>query len=399
MAKQLATRLLLVTGSLLAALLIFEIGLRIAGFSYPVLAMADRYRGWALRPGAEGWWNQEGEAYIRINSDGLRDREHNKEKPAGTLRIAVLGDSYAEALQVPMENAFWAVMEHRLQECKAFGGQKVEVINFGVSGYGTAQELITLRQQAWAYSPDIVVLAFATDNDVRDNSRALNQFPEIPYYIYRGDELVLDTSSLEARNNSLKFRLQQSALGRLFNWMRDRSRVIQLVDKSRSRFIRRPVRQERSASARNGKDIYAELGLDSLIFRAPDDPAWKEAWRVTEGLVTLMRDEVEEKGARFFVVTLSSGIQVHPDPAVRRDFMRQLGVDDLFYPNLRIQALCEREGIPALDLAPALLTYAEQHQVFMHGFGQQPGLGHWNERGHRVAGKMVAQKLCEARAD
>ena len=399
MAKQLATRLLLVTGSILAALLIFEIGLRIAGFSYPALAMADRYRGWALRPGAEGWWNREGEAYIRINSDGLRDREHHQEKPAGTLRIAVLGDSYAEALQVPMENAFWAVMEQRLQECTAFAGQKVEVINFGVSGYGTAQELITLRRHVWDYSPDIVVLAFATENDIRDNSRALNQIPEMPYYIYRGDELVLDTSSLEARNNSFKFRLQQSALGRLFNWMRDRSRVIQLLDKSRTRFTRRKTRPERSADPRDGKDIYAALGLDSMIFREPDDPAWKEAWRVTESLVKLMRDEVEKKGAKFFVVTLSSGIQVHPDPTVRRDFMQQLGVDSLFYPDLRIQALCEREGIPALDLAPALLTYAEQHQVFLHGFGQQPGLGHWNVRGQRVAGEMIAQKLCEVRAN
>lgn len=73
--------------------------------------MLDEARGYALRPGMEGWFRKEGESYVRINSDGLRDRQHTKAKPENTLRIAVLGDSYAEALQVPMEQAFWAVME------------------------------------------------------------------------------------------------------------------------------------------------------------------------------------------------------------------------------------------------------------------------------------------------
>jgi len=56
-----------------------------------------------LRPGAEGWWSKEGGAYVRINNGGLRDREHAKAKPTNALRIAVLGDSYAEALQVPID--------------------------------------------------------------------------------------------------------------------------------------------------------------------------------------------------------------------------------------------------------------------------------------------------------
>src|SRR2546426_8189504 len=44
----------------------------------------------------EGWYRKEGVSYVRINSDGLRDREHSKSKPADTVRVAVLGDSYSE---------------------------------------------------------------------------------------------------------------------------------------------------------------------------------------------------------------------------------------------------------------------------------------------------------------
>jgi len=54
------------------------------------------------------------------------------------------GNSWTEAMQVPMHQNFCAVLEHELSHCL---GRPVEVINFGVSGYSTAQEFITLRDQ------------------------------------------------------------------------------------------------------------------------------------------------------------------------------------------------------------------------------------------------------------
>ena len=122
-----------------SGLLLAEVALRAAGYSFPEFYATDERRGFALRPGAAGWYRKEGAAYVRVNSDGLRDREHAREKPPDTFRVAVVGDSYAEALQVEQEAAFWAVMERRLQACAAqfAGGRRVEVINFGVSGYGT----------------------------------------------------------------------------------------------------------------------------------------------------------------------------------------------------------------------------------------------------------------------
>jgi hypothetical protein len=108
-----------------------------------------------------------------------------------------------------------------------------------------------------------------------------------------------------------------------------------------------------------------------------------------------MRDEVVQKGADFLVVTLSIGIQVHPDRAVRTRFMQRLGISDLFYPDRRIKDLGGREGFSVLNLAQNFQFYAEQHQAFLHGFGKDRGWGHWNQEGHRLAGKMIAQKLCQ----
>src|SRR3984893_614722 len=123
---KLALILLGVCFSALAA----EITLRLAGYSYPEFYQPDQSRGYALRPNMEGRYRKEGDAFVRINSDGLRDREHATTKPVGTIRIAVLGDSYPEAFPVPMEETFWFIMEKKLQECGAFGGKRVEVINF-----------------------------------------------------------------------------------------------------------------------------------------------------------------------------------------------------------------------------------------------------------------------------
>src|SRR5215213_2165596 len=210
--------------SLVIALTLTEIALRIINYSFPTFYSADEYRGYVLTPRVEGWYRKEGESYVAINSDGLRDIEHAKQKPANTLRIAIIGDSYSEAFQVPLENAFWKVAENHLQNCSALGGQTVEVINFGVSGYGTAQELITLQKQVWDYSPDIVLLAVTTNNDITDNSRALKKTDEIPYFVFRDNRLEPDNSF---RENSA-FRWRMSKMSRLGTWLRDNLRFIQL---------------------------------------------------------------------------------------------------------------------------------------------------------------------------
>src|SRR4051812_11927398 len=104
-------KLAVVASSLATGLLIFEVFLRAVGFTYPVFYEPDTSRGYALRPDMQGWYRKEGEAFVLINSDGLRDREHTKVKPPETFRIAVVGDSYAEAFQVAQSAAFWSVME------------------------------------------------------------------------------------------------------------------------------------------------------------------------------------------------------------------------------------------------------------------------------------------------
>src|SRR4030095_13622858 len=115
-ARRFFAKVLLVLFGFLLGAAIAEIALRLAGYSYPEFYSLDQSRGYALRPQAEGWYRKEGQAYVRINSDGLRDQEHSLSKPPDTLRIAVLGDSYPEALPVSLDESFWRVMGKKLQD-------------------------------------------------------------------------------------------------------------------------------------------------------------------------------------------------------------------------------------------------------------------------------------------
>ena len=397
-------RLLLLLASFLFCVTVIEIGLRIVGFSYPRFYIVDARRGYSLRSGVSGWYRNEGGSYVRINSDGLRDREHSKTKPPNTLRVAVLGDSYAEALQVPFESSFCAVLEKKLRECQASSGRDVEVINFGVSGYGTAQELITLRDRVWQYSPDIVLLTITTNNDISDNVRELKRVDQIPFFIWRDGVLVEDQTFLK----STAFKIRQSFIGTLGRWFRDHLRVVQGIDLAihnykLTRLVRKatppaqptpPNQPQSNSSPESSPPPATDVGIDNQIYREPKDQVWNNAWRTTEALIKIMSDEVRAHGAKFLVLTLSNGIQVTPTPQTRVAFLQKVGARDIFYPDNRIRDYCEQQQIPVLTLAPSLQKYAESNNAFLHGFGENLGNGHWNTLGHYIAAELTAPKTC-----
>ncbi len=385
-------RLVLVTISVGVALALAELALRASGFSYywALYKRPDPVRGWAPPPGAEGWQRLEGRALVHINSAGFRDREHATDKPLETLRIAVLGDSFTEAVQVPLENTFWSLLEQRLRDCAGARERRVEVINFGVSGYSTAQELLTLRTRVWSFKPDLVLLAFFVANDLVENSRTLDHDPLRPYFVYAGDRLVLDDAYLR----SDAYRRRDAWYGRAASRLVENSRLLQAA--YRAIDVIRVRRQLGSAAA--AKDAHAfpvDPRLDVRVFREPTDPDWIQAWTVTEGLLKEMQRDTLSHGARFFVVTLSTGIQVHPDPEVRARFQEFLGVDHLFYPERRIRDLGSREGFPVINLAPGMQLASSFYGLWLHGFdNSRPGIGHWNEAGHGMAADQIADTLC-----
>jgi lysophospholipase L1-like esterase len=387
MRRRRPARWLLAAAAGVAALLLCEVVLRLAGFSHPNFYQPDPSLGWVLRPGEEAWWRREGEALVRVNRAGQRDRERTTDKPADTWRLAVLGDSVVEAVQVPLEATFPQLLEPRLRACAALAGRRVEVLNFGVSGYGTAQELLLLRERAAAYAPDAVLLTFFAANDVANNLRELDDNPTRPYFrLDPTGALELDDSFRDGD----AFRLRQRA-GLLYV-LGNRSRLVQLGKATATAWRAR-------SRGETGRDPAAEVGLEEPVFRPPQDPEWRQAWEVTEALLAQLQRDAAALGASFGVVAATIPLQVHPDAAVRRRATTRLGVGDLDYADRRLVAIGERHGFPVLPLAPALRELAEHTGRYLHGFANTvPGTGHWNAAGHAAAADRVAVWACDALA-
>lgn len=364
-------RVALSFAALLVSLLLAEAGLRLAGFELPQFHERDDLVGLTLRPGAEGWYTEEGRAYVRVNDAGMRDVAHARGKPPGVLRIAVLGDSYTEAIQVERERSYPALLEKHLARCAG----PVEVLNFGVSGFGTAQELLTLRERVWQYAPDVVLLAVFPSNDVVNNSRALDPDDLRPFFVLEEGELVLDDRFREAR----RYRLLSHPA---YRFLRAESRLVMLALKARKGLV-----------ALRAKDSEGpQPGLDWLVFRPPVAPEWKQAWQVTERLIATMNAEVRAHGATFVMMSVPEAIAVHPDRALRRRYAAELGMPDFLYAERRLGALAARERIAYLPLTGPMDRLAGGEAL--HGFGATTGFGHWNERGHRVAAQVLGEFLC-----
>lgn len=146
----------------------------------------DPYLGWGNKPLAEGSFaTPDSKTFVRINSKGLRDREYEYAKPAGVYRIIVLGDSFAWGYGVGQGKNFADLLEEQL-------GASVEVINAGVSGYGTDQELLFLEREGMKYQPDLVIVAFATNDFTLDNKSGRHGYYQKPYFVIENEQLKVE---------------------------------------------------------------------------------------------------------------------------------------------------------------------------------------------------------------
>lgn len=102
-----------------------------------------------------------GNRYV-INSHGMRGEEIPIAKPAGTKRILVLGDSYAFGFGVGEADTIAAQLQLALRPAS----KNLQVLNMGVPGYQTGQELRVLARDGMRFSPDIVVLVYYANDNV-----------------------------------------------------------------------------------------------------------------------------------------------------------------------------------------------------------------------------------------
>jgi lysophospholipase L1-like esterase len=194
--RRIITSLALVVTSTAVALVICEIGLRALGYSPSYFSpwaanlwRYDPFLGWTNSEKRQGFLEHpQFRVSVKINSKGLRDVEHSSEKSNEAKRVLVLGDSFVWGFGVEAEQRFTDILQREMKPTI----DKVEVINAGVSGWSTDQELLWLEKYGLDYNPDLVILLFY-QNDLEDNLRYMvNNFYHKPRFVIGGDgELIL----------------------------------------------------------------------------------------------------------------------------------------------------------------------------------------------------------------
>jgi len=105
---------------------------------------------------------------IKINSDGFRDREFSIEKPNNTFRFVALGDSITFGQGVNLSYSFPKVLESLLNSNSNKDTSKYEILNLGIPGFNTKEEVNFLEYKGLKYKPNSVIITYVCD-DIEDS--------------------------------------------------------------------------------------------------------------------------------------------------------------------------------------------------------------------------------------
>jgi hypothetical protein len=342
----------------LAVLLLYELGLRVFPALWPRgsfgVARYDPALGLNVHGGA-AVYNKVRWVRRTPNRDGFLDASHERTKPPGTLRVGCFGDSYVEALQVPLEEAFYRRVPSRI------GDADVETLAFGISGWGTLHSLMAYRELGPRYDLDQVIYLFVK-NDPGDHYHALQSAHRARVTVKPSAELTTEAPGfavIPAR------RSEEGVLWRSLK--REINRYSMLA-----RVVRAQLRLS-VASREDGKDE-TRATVEGPWRRVPgqnDRPSeWPpemldEARELTRRVLARFRDEVLADGRRFAVLYVPRG---------NEELEGRLDPEDLWLPWLG--RTCEDLGIPLIDPSAALRQ--------AHGASVPMYDDHWSPAGHAV---------------
>jgi len=394
---------LLALASIAFTVSLMECGLRLRDYGSivrvsgeHVLRFPDPVRGWILLPGRTAFQRTRDYGItVTINDKGLRDRPHEYTPAPGVFRIVVLGDSFMEAYQVTLEES----LPHRLQERLAARG--VEVVNLGVGGYGTIHAYLALREEGLRYQPDLVILAFFS-NDVSDDSRALQELrlgPDDlktfgrPFVRIAGDdaeiEWVMPDPDRVERYVAKRRAKRSGALRAVLRFL-EPTQVGNAFERGLSALLPRAVKHH---------DPHVILGWPFLSDFSPEfaspkldrsryDEVWEDAWRITRRMILETQRLARSAGAEFVILYVPTPVQV--DPEYRRRVEREFpGLPfDHTRLNRELARFSAEHGIPLFDPLDAFIAENSQRLLF-HQFEDR----HWNADGHEVATRELVRFL------
>jgi hypothetical protein len=367
---------LLLIISVLLTLLVAEIALRLSGAADMKVRFQcfDAIIGKVYCDSTAGYFSRATYSnYLVINSDGMVDRQYPVVKPEGTLRIAMLGDSFTAAEYLPVEQKFEGLLEHELSKNL---GQPVEILNFGISATETWNQLQVFHLNAAKYQPDVTFLVFFWGNDIRDNIGQLRANSPNPLLDEYDPPLSWRLKQMRKNinkslwDNSLLYQVTHDGYGnleqRIESWFRSDyldqiARVIAADDNG-------DIMDDTAFGVHNMVDT--EYNDDDLFF-------WDSAgWEITRRLILKLKTEANAAGSRFVILHFpSEGLVLGKTALPHDNFDKFLDANEIPYVSL----FRDYESF----------EYEELRRHFIQGDG------HWTPYGHRYVARRTQDMLLD----
>ncbi len=345
------SNILLFLGASLVAVFILEIGLRLIlpSLDSHEMYVLDDEIGNRLRPNFHGIGKG---VEVAINSQGLRSPEVPLDKPSGTFRILVLGDSWTFGVCVPQDETYPAHLQRILSE--RLPERSVEVINSGVSGYETYNESVYFKREGYKFQPDLVLIGYYPVNDIHDKKKKYERHRK------------------ERSDHPLLYRIKRYPKTDLLTYQ-----YFQYVRSSlKDRLIEWWVGSPSFDAGPEELDAHYKVEWTSLY---RDDFS---GWQVAKQSLIDIADLSQEIGAK-------TALAVFPD--LRDLKYYRLTLKARFLPVLEQAA--ETAKIPVIDTAPLFIDYEGKESEIV--LWNRKGSTHPNGKGYRLIAEFLAERLIE----
>ncbi len=346
----------------------------------------DTVRNHALVNGAVGGMQTpEGIVEYRINEYGQRGPSFELRKPLGTVRVMMLGDSFAEGWQVTESQSAAHLLRQRLAGHDT-PDVRHELINAAVASSSPMLEDLYLRHEGFAFEPDLV-LVFWDLADLQDDwGRALFAVRDrTGHVIAVGPEPLDPPAAPPTIGQRLRTFWQGGPVAGLLGTM----------------FAVRPPREAEPVYDQAFLDLVFQGDLEA--FRYPGKlrmintfsgigDALEPAWQVTETSLAGLFATCRRIDAAVVVVLYPYGhlVGAHEWTAGRRHFGIGPGTVGADASLRRVEAICAAAGVPVINTLPAMQAASDPNRPNTLFYADDP---HWTPEGNRVVADEVARQL------
>jgi len=366
----------------LVALILAEIALRL--FPIPGIIFHNFYydpvTGGKYYPNSTVTFRGDDGILIRrdVNSWGFVDSEHGMTAPPGTLRIGFFGDSYVEAMQVPLERTFFRLIEDdldlrtsELANLKTHDGKSVnavETIAFGMSGRGALQSYLECKNWMKKLNLDYVVYVFV-ENDPADQIQQLKGPGLVPYPIAAGDSFTVDDSAIRAES------YKASWWHRGIQRIKSNSLVVSTIEGRLKLLKTYGARRTVTQADRNGG--VGAIGNSPMAPSAWPPDLVPKGWDLQERVMDKWSREVRAEGRTFVVMHVPRGEDVLRIPFAQQDTWAT-----------HLQGYCAARHIPLIEPTPLFVAREDA--------GEKMYRNHFTPEGHRAFAQAFVDYLVKS---